>query len=338
MDFGSFVEGPLLWIVFLIFIIGILARLGFFFSEIIKNSKNKDFRWRYNLTTFGRFFLPFHMAVPKRAIFATLRYIFHVCMIVVPIWLSGHIVLWAESRFEWDWRSLPDAWADWMTLILLGLAIYFLLRRIVLKDTRLTSSASDYVLIVLTALPFMTGYFLTHGTMDSIDFLGDNMRIIHVLSGEAMILMAVFLFCRARLNVLKCTGCAACELSCPTGTLESNDEGKLRIFTYSHYQCICCGSCVKTCPEDAAELRHEISLRRFFQIVPKQEIRSVELKECEGCGAFFAPEPQLDKVGQTITADYIRFCPNCRKANLRDILYQLAPLPKKVKKSEDLKI
>jgi ferredoxin len=146
-----------------------------------------------------------------------------------------------------------------------------------------------------------------------------------MLSGEAMIIMAVFLFCRTRLNTQKCTGCAACEVSCPTGTLESTDEGKFRIFKYSHYQCICCGSCVNACPEDAAELRHEISPKRFFQIVPKLEIRTVELQACDRCGVHFAPEPQMDKISKTFADDYLRFCPQCRKTNMGDFYRRLSP-------------
>jgi NAD-dependent dihydropyrimidine dehydrogenase PreA subunit/nitrate reductase gamma subunit len=329
MEFLSFIEGPLLWIVFLLFIIGIIIRIVFFCFEIIKSSRDKDYRLRYSLATFGRSLLPFHNAFRKKPLYATLRYIFHICLIAVPIWFSGHIALWEESRFEWTWRSLPDAWADYMTLLLLGLATYFLIRRITAKDIRLHSSMPDYIIILLTALPFITGYFLTHGSLDSIAFLGDNMWTIHIFSGEAMILMAVFLFCRTRLNTQKCTGCAACELNCPTGTLESTDEGNLRIFTYSHYQCICCGACVNTCPEEAAELRHEISFARFFQIVPKQEIRSVELTACERCGALFAPVPQLDKIGQTFTHEYLRFCPRCRMVNIGDLLHQLTPWHRK---------
>ena len=329
MDFGSFAEGPLLWIVFLVFLVAIIARLGFFVYQITANSGDRRFRWGYIPATFGRLFVPFHMAVIKKPLYAVLRYIFHICLIIVPIWLSGHIVLWAESRFEWDWTPLPDAWADWMTLVVLAFALYFLIRHIAVRDVRLTSSATDYILVILTALPFVSGYFLTHGTLDSIPLLGDNMRAIHVLSAEAMILMAVFLFCRTRLNTQKCTGCAACELQCPTGTLQSTDEGNLRIFTYSHYQCICCGACVNTCPEEAAELRHEISFARFFQIVPKQEIRSVELTACERCGALFAPEPQLDKIGQTFTHKYLRFCPRCRMVNIGDQLHQLSPWHRK---------
>ena len=333
MDFYSFVEGPLLWIAFLVFFAALLIRLFFFSCSIIRSSRDKDKRQVYTLATFGRFFLPFHKAVAKKPVYATLRYIFHLCMIVVPIWFSGHIVLWSESRFEWEWVELPDAWSDWMTLVLLGLAVYFLIRRIIIPEIRLNSSKSDYILIIITALPFMTGYFLTHGTLDSVSFLGDNMTVIHMLSGEAMILMAVFLFCRTRLNIKKCVGCAACELSCPTGTLESNDNGKHRIFTYSHYQCICCGACVNTCPEDAAELRHEISAKRLVQVLLKQEIRSIELQACERCGALFAPEPQMEKIGLAFAHDYTKFCPNCRKANIGDMLHQLSPWHRKPEKT-----
>ena len=332
MDFYSFVEGPLLRTAFLILIIGIIARFAFFFSTIFRSGRIKESQWKYDLATIGRFYLPFHMGVAKKPLYATLRYIFHLCLFVVPIWLSGHISLWTESRFEWEWYSLPDAWADWMTLILLGLAAYFLMRRAISADIRINSSKTDYFLIFLTALPFMTGYFLTHGSLDSIAFLGNNMAVIHMLSGEAMIIMVVFLFCRTRLNSLRCTGCAACELSCPTGTLESNDEGKFRIFKYSHYQCICCGSCVNACPEDAAELRHEISPRRFFQIVPKLEIRTVELQACERCGAHFAPEPQVDKISKAFADDYLRFCPQCRKTNIGDLYHRLSPWHKGGKK------
>ena len=222
-----------------------------------------------------------------------------------------------------------------MKIILSGLAAYFLIRRIIIPEIQLNSSKSDYILIIITALPFMTGYFLIHDTLDSISFLGDNMGVIHMLNGEAMILMAVFLYYSTRLNTQKCTGCASCVQNCPTETLESSDKGKLRVFTYSHFQCICCGSCVNVCPEDAAELRHEISAKRLFQVFSKQEIRSVELEACDRCGALFTPEPQMKKIGLTFAYVYIKFCPNCRKANIGDMLYQLSPWHRSPKKASE---
>ena len=325
MDFDSFVEGPLLWFAFLLFLVGIASRLTFFSLAVIRSSRDKDSRLGYQVATFGRLFLPFHKAAVRKPLYSMLRYIFHICLIVIPIWLSGHISLWLESRFEWEWVALPDTLADWMTLIFLGIAVYFIIRHMLSSYVRSTTSKNDYLIIIMAVLPFLTGYFLAHGTLDEVPFLGDYIGTIHILSGEAMFIFIAFLFCRTRLNASRCTGCASCEISCPTGTLESKDMGKLRIFNYSHYQCICCGACVQTCPEDAAELRHEIGLKNFFRIVKKQPIREVEMESCQTCGALFAPEPLLNKIGKTFTHDYLHSCPNCRKKNHRDLLHRLSP-------------
>jgi len=329
MDLSIFAEGPLLWIVFLLFLTGVSARLIFFGIKILTSPKGDQGRVAFSVPVFGRFLLPFHKAIAKKPLYAVIRYVFHLSLFIVPIWLAGHVSLWEESRLGWTWSTIPDKVADWMTILVIVIAAFFLVRRLSWPEARATTAWKDFVVIVIAGLPFLTGYFLTHGTLDKVAFLGDNMRLIHVLSGEAMILMALFLFCRTRMNPSRCTGCAACELSCPTGTLESKDKGTLRIFNYSHYQCICCGACVNTCPENAAELRHEISARNFFRILPKQEIRSVEMKACRKCGALFVPEPLLDKINRTFTDDYLHLCPNCRKTNVVDLYRRMAPWIKK---------
>ena len=191
MDFYSFVEGPLLWIAFLTFIIGTLLRAVMFLAVSRKTDKilYRQFSWKYLFASIGRWLLPLNRDMGKNPVFAVLVYIFHICLLVVPIWFYGHISLWEESRFEWSWGSIPDSWADWMTLVLLAIAIFFFLRRIISPNIRLISTFSDYLLIVVTALPFMTGYFLTHGTLDGIAFLGDNMQLIHMLAGELMLIL-----------------------------------------------------------------------------------------------------------------------------------------------------
>jgi ferredoxin len=336
MDFYSILEGPLLWIVFLVFLAGLLVRSLFFLGTLIKSNGGLQETKRISIPTIlARFFLPFHKAFLKKPFYAALRYIFHVCLFVVPIWLSGHIVLWSESRFEWDWSALPDAWADWMTLTLLALAGYFLLRRLISSRIRRDSSIADIVLIIIAALPFLSGYFLTHGTLESVAFLGDNMIIIHMLCGQLMILMILFLFYKARFNVVLCTGCASCVQNCPTETLAAYDKENLRIFDYAHFQCICCGSCVNVCPEAAVELRHEINARRLFQVFSKRQISSVELEACERCGAYFAPEPQMEKIGLTFGYDCLKCCPNCRKTKMGERLHQMSPWHRNLKVSDE---
>ena len=194
MDFFSFVEGPLLWIAFLTFIFGSLLKVALFLSVSQKMDKiiYQHFRWKYVLATLGRWMIPLNRDVVKNPVFVILAYIFHICLIIVPIWFSGHISLWEESRFEWSWTPIPDGLADWMTLIFLAIALFFFLRRVISADIRLLSTFSDYLLIVVIALPFVTGYFLTHGTIDNIGFLGENIQIIHMLSGELMLILIPF--------------------------------------------------------------------------------------------------------------------------------------------------
>jgi ferredoxin len=151
---------------------------------------------------------------------------------------------------------------------------------------------------------------------------------MHVLSGEVMLITAAFLFCRTRLNTLKCTGCASCESSCLTGSLFFRDEENIRTFFYSMCRCICCGSCVRVCPEEAAELRHEISVRQFFRSFSTERMHSLKLAVCQRCGALFSTEPLLSSVDKAITDEYRYLCSNCKKSRLAIDFYTLAPWEK----------
>jgi Pyruvate/2-oxoacid:ferredoxin oxidoreductase delta subunit len=319
-DFLSFTEGPLLWIVFVLFGAGLLLRTFFFVLSIIRRRPflNPHPVLNARPVLILRLLLPFHNAILKKPFYCLLRYGFHICLFAVPVWFSGHISLWEESRFEWYWTPLPNDWADTMTLMVLAICCYFLLRRIILGIIRKSASILDYLFIILTALPFLTGYFYTHGNLDHIPFFETYMWYFHVLSAEAMLLMMVFLFLRTRLTADRCIGCAACEINCPTATLETKDIQRQRVFSYSHYQCICCGTCVAVCPENAAELRHELNFAHIYRIFTKRPIRAVELAICETCGFTIGPLPQLQKLQEKVAAsdaevETLNCCSRCKK-------------------------
>jgi len=321
MHFAHLVEGPLLWVALCTFFAALFLRTALFVLSIFLSRRSCNNSTRRTAAEFGRILLPYHKLVARRPIYTLSLYLFHLSVFVVPIWLYGHVILWEESIFELSWPSLPDHWADRLTLLVLGLAAFFLVRRIFSRSVRIKSSALDYLLIILVALPFSTGYFLTHGTLESISLLDNYMMTIHVLSGEIMLVAAAFLFCRIRLGRDDCIGCAACSLTCPTGTLEANDAGRVRSFTYSHYRCVCCGACVRICPEGAAELKHEIGVRNIFQLFSRDAIRRVELSVCEKCHEPYLPSPQLDKAAKLLADDSIYSCPTCKATTAADRLY-----------------
>jgi ferredoxin/nitrate reductase gamma subunit len=316
MDFKLFIEGPLLRFAFLVLIMGSLARLAFFFVATRNGRGDKSSDSAKVWASAGRLLVPLHRALIKKPIFTVVRYLFHICLIVTPIWLAGHVSIWEMSAFEFSWAALPDSVADVMTLTVIGLCVLFFFRRMLFPEVRRKSSLFDFLFLILCLLPFLSGYLLLHGTLDSNVFFSNNLLLIHILTACVLMVAMVFIFLCTRLDIVTCTGCGACEMSCPTKTIESIVSGVQRVFYYAHYQCVACGSCVAACPENAAELRHEVGFKKMFQVRKKQTVRSVELSKCSKCGQRFAPEPQVAELGKKIAGAYLHLCPQCRMISL----------------------
>jgi len=319
MGIYELAEGPLLWMAFTIPIGTVLIRFGIFSFCTIKRVSgivDKDSR-KQIISVFMRWAIPFYKAVFKKPLYTLSRYLFHACLIAVPIWYSGHIALWEESHFQWYWTAMPDALVDRLTLVIIGFAIYFLGRRLILWLKYKDASILDFALIALAVFPFITGYILVDGTLDGISVFRNHMMLFHILSGEAMLVAVAFLFCSMRFHSARCVGCAVCAFSCPTGALEYSDNNEMRRFNYLHYRCICCGDCVATCPENAAALRHKLSFRPLFQVTPRIQ-KEVELERCETCGTAFAPSPQLSQLQEMVadrdmSLEAWKACTRCKK-------------------------
>lgn len=185
----NFVSGPLAWLAFILFFGGCLYRL----IGLIKLVKDKEpfiftyISWYYSLRSIFRWLTPFGTVNWRRhPVLTIVTFAFHICLVVTPIFLLSHIILWEEA-FNISWWSLPDVWADVMTLVVIGGCIFFLVRRLKLPEVKYVTSTSDFVILLIVAAPFITGFLSYHQWFNYPLFM-----TLHVVSGEIMLVAIPF--------------------------------------------------------------------------------------------------------------------------------------------------
>ena len=185
----QFVSGPLAWLAFILFIGGSLYRL---ISLMVLVHRKEKFIYSYMSLKYGlrsilRWSTPFATENMKRHPGLTIvAFAFHICLILTPIFLLAHVTLVEES---WDisWWTLSDAAADIMTLIVIAGCVFFLVRRLVRPEVQYVTSASDYIILGIVAVPFITGFVAYYQWFEYQIFM-----ILHIISGEVMLVAIPF--------------------------------------------------------------------------------------------------------------------------------------------------
>ncbi len=186
-SFIQFIMGPMVWISVLLFLAGTLFRF-FRFFKLVNEKENFIYTYmslKYSLRSILAWMVPYlPVSTRKNPVFYGVSYIFHLLLILVPIFLLSHVVLLEESVLGWSWATLPDALADWLTVLVLLALVFFIIRRVVVPEVRFLTRPSDFMFILIVALPFLTGFLAYHQL-----FAYPWMMILHVLSGEIMIIL-----------------------------------------------------------------------------------------------------------------------------------------------------
>ncbi len=130
-DLYSFVRGPLAWAAFTVFAGGSLYRLVHLLVLVHRKEKfiYSYMSWRYSLRSILHWVTPFATVNWRlNPVLTVVTFAFHLCLILTPLLLLSHVLLWEES-WGISWWSLPDAVADAMCVIVVAGCVYFLVRR-----------------------------------------------------------------------------------------------------------------------------------------------------------------------------------------------------------------
>ncbi|MCP4368554.1 MAG: nitrate reductase, partial [Deltaproteobacteria bacterium] len=99
-DLYNFVTGPLAWAAFIVFIAGSLYRLINMFYLVHKKEKfiYTYMSLKYSFRSIFHWIIPFATLNWKRhPVLTIVTFAFHICLIITPVFLLSHAILWDES-------------------------------------------------------------------------------------------------------------------------------------------------------------------------------------------------------------------------------------------------
>ena len=188
MDYYELARGPLVGIAFAVFFFGCVCRVLF---TLIKKQHRKmlypsaTVKGGIRSIIYG--ILPFGSSYMRaNPVLAIVTILFHVCLLLLPLFLLAHILLWYES-FNILWWNIPELVSDIMTVIVVLSCLFFCGRRVFIPEVKHVTSAGDFVLLILIMFPFLTGFLATHQWGPYRPLL-----IAHIVSGELLLMVIPF--------------------------------------------------------------------------------------------------------------------------------------------------
>lgn len=122
----------------------------------------------------------------KRPFFSTASVLFHVGLIVVPLFLAGHVALLAGIAPVW-WPVLPEVAADSLTVIALVALLGLILGRVGFASSRAISRAGDVLILVLFLGLLLFGWWAANPAFSP--FAARAMLLLHVLLADLVLIL-----------------------------------------------------------------------------------------------------------------------------------------------------
>jgi nitrate reductase gamma subunit len=185
----EFLSGPMLWLTFIIFLFGLSAKI----ISTITLSRSKD-RIFYNHVHLGwglksilMWLIPLgSVSMRSQPVFSLAGFLFHFSLLSVPIFLNAHNILWDESFGVSLW-SIPDFISDILTILCIISGIFLFLRRLIRPEVRILTEPKDFIFLLFTLLPFITGFLAYHQWGNY-----EIMMNLHILTAEILLILIPF--------------------------------------------------------------------------------------------------------------------------------------------------
>ncbi len=188
----EFARGPLFRFSIIIMVLG-MGRILFIdiFAAFLAHRRagDKTLPWNLIISRTIEWLIPIKRIGHNRPIYSIFSILFHVGLILVPLFLLAHVQLW-ENGLGISWITLPYAWAKWLTISTIVLAVLLLIGRLFNKTSSFISRKQDFLWPLLLLIPFVTGFVCSHLMVSPSNY--QFFMLMHVLSANLIFLLMPF--------------------------------------------------------------------------------------------------------------------------------------------------
>ena len=185
-------RGPIFKFAFLVMVLGLLRHLVLTLAGVFQalhRAGDKNIPYKVVFRTTLDWLFPFKKMSTNRPIYSIISVIFHIGLILVPIFLLPHVLLWKRG-LGFGWPSIPHMLADVLTLVTVAAAIGLIIGRLGHTEARRISRAQDILLPVLLMVPFISGFLAMHPASNPIDYTA--VMLVHVMSANLIFILIPF--------------------------------------------------------------------------------------------------------------------------------------------------
>jgi nitrate reductase gamma subunit len=189
----DFITGPLFLLSLAVFVIGLAIRAVLYVRGLDARLERVAYSYHTERSIPGALTSIFKWLIPggttgwrSQPVATFLFFLLHFGAVLVPLFLLGHTVM-LETYLGISLPSLPGGVADVLSIMALSGLLLFALRRLSSPALRQLNSGQDWLILLLTFLPFATGLM---ARLDGSAY--QTWMIAHVLSGELFLLLAPF--------------------------------------------------------------------------------------------------------------------------------------------------
>ncbi len=189
LEFG---RGPLFRLCFTLMVLGLLRTFAMSLIGMVEayyRAGDKTVPWGALVKKTLGWIFPVNRIWRARPVYSTISFLWHIGLILVPLFLAAHVMLWKKS-VGFGWPTLPQTWADYLTILAIVGAIALFIGRVGSKWARTLSRPQDYIWPLLLAIPFISGYLCVNAELTAHEY--QVWMLIHVYSANVIMLSIPF--------------------------------------------------------------------------------------------------------------------------------------------------